>query len=47
MRENKMIVCKLGFHKFEKFMGPQNVGDGKFEQKYKCTVCGKIKYSRG
>ncbi len=33
----------LGMHKMQKLMGPQNVGEGKFSQKYKCEACGKIK----
>ena len=35
--------CFFGFHKWKKFMGPNNVGDGKFSQKYKCEKCEKIK----
>ncbi len=34
------------FHKWEKFMGPQNVGDGRFSQKYKCAKCGKVSEKR-
>jgi len=37
------LKCILGFHKYEKFLGPENAGDGKFQQKYKCMHCGKIK----
>ncbi len=37
------IKCFLGLHKYEKFMGPQGFGDGKFRQRYKCSVCGKVK----
>ena len=29
----RKIMCFLGFHKYEKYMGPQNLGDGKFLQK--------------
>lgn len=39
----KPIKCRLGFHEFEKFMGPGNIGGGKFSQKYRCKKCGKIK----
>jgi len=37
------IKCLLGFHKWEKYCGPKNVGGGKFEQKYICNKCKKIK----
>ena len=37
------LSCTLGMHKWSKFMGPQNVGRGKFMQRYKCLKCGKIK----
>jgi len=37
------LKCLLG-HKWEKFGGPQNRGGGKFEQKYICIKCKKIKY---
>jgi len=37
------LKCLFGFHKWEKFMGPRNVGKGKFAQRYKCKKCGKIK----
>jgi len=40
------VKCILGFHKWQKFGGPSNVGGGKFEQRYKCEKCGKIKYVR-
>ena len=40
---NDMICI---FHRWEKFMGPQNVGDGRFAQKYKCAKCGKIREKR-
>jgi hypothetical protein len=33
----------LGFHKYEKFMGPVNIGNGRFRQQYKCIKCGKVK----
>jgi len=35
--------CLFGFHKWEKFMGLINIGQGKFRQRYKCNECGKIK----
>lgn len=35
--------CFFGFHKWEKFMGLSNIGKGKFLQRYKCKICGKIK----
>lgn len=38
----KSFACSFGFHKWAKFVGPQNVGDGKFMQKYKCERCGKV-----
>ena len=28
------IKCLLGFHKWEKYMGYENVGSGKFRQRY-------------
>jgi len=37
------IKCFFGFHKWEKYMGPQNRGGGKFAQKYICNRCRKIK----
>ncbi|MFH1325684.1 MAG: hypothetical protein ABIH49_02865 [archaeon] len=37
------IKCFFGMHKWVKFMGPRNEGGGKFSQKYKCVMCGKIK----
>ncbi len=37
------LKCLLGFHKWEKFMGPQNKGNGKFAQEYICKRCRKIK----
>ncbi len=36
------LKCKLGLHKYEKFMGPESVGS-KFYQRYKCAECGNIK----
>lgn len=35
--------CLLGVHKFSKYMGPENYGDGKFRQNYICSGCRKIK----
>ncbi len=47
LKKTKMNAkCLLGFHKWQKYGGPSNVGGGKFEQKFKCSKCGKIKYSR-
>ena len=37
------LKCFFGFHEWEKFMGPQNRGNGKFSQKYICKKCKKIK----
>ena len=37
------IKCFLGSHEWEKFMGPKNIGEGKFSQSYKCKKCKKIK----
>lgn len=37
------IKCFFGFHKWEKYGGPRNMGGGKFEQKYTCKKCKKIK----
>ena len=37
------IKCFLGVHELEKFMGPRNIGGGKFSQKYKCKKCSKFK----
>jgi len=37
------IKCFLGGHEWEKFMGPKNIGGGKFSQNYKCKKCKKIK----
>jgi len=39
--------CIFGFHRWIKFMGPQNWGGGKFMQRYKCERCGKIKKVMG
>jgi len=41
------LRCFLGTHLWEKFMGPRNIGGGKFSQKYKCINCGKIKEKTG
>ena len=35
--------CLFGFHKWIKFMGNNNIGNGKFLQRYKCINCNKIK----
>jgi len=40
------IKCFLGFHSWDKFMGPINLGNGLFEQKYICKMCNKIKYKK-
>ena len=37
------LKCLLGLHQWEKYMGPSNVGGGRFIQKYKCKMCNKIK----
>ena len=37
------LRCILGMHKYSKFMGPESYGSGKFMQRYKCSVCGKVK----
>ncbi len=39
----KKFSCLIGIHKWKKFMGPQNIGGGKFAQKYKCVNCEKVK----
>ncbi len=43
MSFKEKIICFLGLHKLEKFMGPKNVGGGNFSQSYKCVKCNKIK----
>ena len=40
------LKCLFGFHQWTKLGGPQNVGGGKFEQRYKCTRCYKVKTVR-
>ncbi|MFH1840168.1 MAG: hypothetical protein ABH849_03390 [Nanoarchaeota archaeon] len=35
--------CLFGMHDWEKYMGPQNRGNGVFAQKYICKKCKKIK----
>ena len=40
------LKCFFGFHKWKKLGGPINVGGGKFEQKYICDLCKKIKRER-
>lgn len=40
------LKCFFGFHELEKFMGPEHIGNGIFEQKYICKRCRKIKYLR-
>jgi len=37
------IPIEICLHKYEKYMGPENYGEGKFEQKYICLKCRKIK----
>ena len=37
------IKCIFGFHNWGKFMGPENIGGGKFKQKYICIRCKHIK----
>jgi len=37
------LKCLFGFHKWEKYGGPNNAGDGKFEQKFICKICNKMK----
>jgi len=37
------LKCKIGIHDWKKYMGPENYGNGKFAQRYKCMRCGKIK----
>ncbi|MFH0832770.1 MAG: hypothetical protein V1900_03570 [Candidatus Aenigmatarchaeota archaeon] len=39
----KSWKCILGMHKYDKFMGLDSVGNGKFIQRYRCVVCGKTK----
>jgi len=38
------LNCLIGLHQWIKVGGPRNIGHGKFEQRYKCTQCQKIKY---
>jgi len=37
------LKCKIGLHNWEKYMGYENRGDGKFLQRYICKRCKKIK----
>lgn len=37
------IKCFFGLHKWEKYMGPENYGDGRFAQRFICKRCGTIK----
>ena len=37
------IKCFFGFHKLEKYMGPENYGNGRIMQRYICKRCRKIK----
>ena len=37
------LKCLFGFHQWDKYMGAENYGDGKFMQKYVCLKCKKIK----
>ena len=41
------LKCKIGLHNWTKLGGPRNVGGGKFEQRYRCTHCYKVKYVKG
>ncbi|MEF8847629.1 MAG: hypothetical protein V5A68_00655 [Candidatus Thermoplasmatota archaeon] len=41
------LKCLFGFHKWKKYGGPTNIGGGKFEQKYICDRCDKIKRKKG
>ena len=38
--------CLIGKHQRIKLGGTRNVGGGKFEQRYKCNRCLKIKSGR-
>ena len=40
------LKCLFGFHRWIKLGGPRNTGGGKFEQRYKCTRCYKVKIVR-
>lgn len=45
--ENGMnFKCLFGFHKWTKLGGPRNVGEGTFEQRYRCIRCYKVKTVR-
>lgn len=35
--------CIIGKHRFVKYMGPENWGNGKFMQRMKCLDCHQIK----
>ena len=37
------IKCFFGFHRLEKYMGPENYGNGRIRQRYICKRCRKIK----
>ena len=37
------IKCLFGFHRWQKLGGPNNRGNGTFEQKLICEDCKKIK----
>jgi len=39
----KTIKCLFGFYDWDKYMGAENYGDGKFLQRYICLKCRKIK----
>jgi len=43
--ENKKmnIKCLFGFHKWKRYGGAENMGDGKFKIRLICEKCGKIK----
>ena len=37
------IKCLFGFHKWKRYGGAENMGDGKFKIRLICEKCGKIK----
>ena len=39
------IKCLLGMHKWQKVGGLHKVGGAKFEQMWRCSNCGKVKYT--
>ena len=40
------LKCLFGLHEWEKYMGYENLGNGKFLQRYIYKKCGKIKEVR-